>query len=63
MQEILTALPHFDIQDDNVVKDIFLCFILQCSKPSLLCYDSVLLELNSSMSCIIHPFILGHYPK
>lgn len=58
MQEILTALPHFGIQDDYVGKDIFPCFILQCPQPSSL-YE--LLELNSSMSCIIHTFTLLCY--
>lgn len=46
MQEILTALPHFGVQDDDVGEDIFPCFILQCPEPPSLCDHSVLLELN-----------------
>lgn len=53
MQEILTALPHFAIQDDDVGKDIFPCFILQCPQPSSLCE---FLELNSSMYVLYYPY-------
>lgn len=63
MQEILTALPHFGIQDDYGGEDIFPCFILWHPEPSSLCDHSELLELNSSMFCIIHNFTLCGYPK